>query len=443
MNRTFSRLISLFGSLAILILLALIISFSYNTLPAQRNGSSAYPGPQDLMTTEVVSPEVICDQFFAFRNGLPESQRKLFEEDVQNCINARKSPSPEWKGIPSPETPSTTNYTNRFFSRPAGDGTITESSNSPFHSWFRIINKWTAAMGENRVTVYAGGQAKDATGGINHEDDLSWLGVLNIESVNGNGDYIREESGSYQTPTNGGPVRIVDANGVVLTLVSTRGNTYYFDVARREYLSLEDDSPAIRSLGFGTLIESPIRQMDTDDYQIVNQWFFVDERGRSISILAGGVRDGFEKKGVIVVATLLPGKDIGYVNTNTYVTSYGNSYLRIVDANEQSVIFVSESGSMYEFNTYTMEFGPLPDSKAILMVEPNSILSPLWDTAVVTVMPTFPVTKTPIGYMPAKTKTLTGPTPTRTATRTKTPTPSKTSTQTTTNTGLPTYNPYP
>jgi hypothetical protein len=298
-------------------------------------------------------------------------------------------------------------------------------------------------MGENRVTVYAGGQAKDATGGINLEDDSSWPGVLNIESVNGNGDYIQEESGSYQTPTNGGPVRIVEANGVVLTLVSIRGNTFYFDVARREYLPLKEDTPVIRSLGFGTLIESPMRQIDTDDYQIVNQWFFVDERGRSISILAGGVRDGFEKKGIIVVATLLPGKDIGDVNTNTYVTSYGNSYLRIVDANGQSVIFVSESGSIYEFNTYTMEFGPLPDSKAILMVEPNWILSPLWDTAVVTVMPTFPVTKTPIGYTPTKTKTLTGPTPTRTATRTKTPTPSKTPTQTTTNTGLPTYNPYP
>lgn len=335
------------------------------------------------------------------------------------------SSSPEWKEIPTPEITLATISPSRFFTRPAGDGTITESSNSPFRSWFRISNRWAAAIGKNRVTVYAGGQNKSPAGGIDLEDDLSWPGVLNIETLDENGGYLSEKSGSYPTPTNGGPVRVVDANGFVLTLVSSLGNTFYFDVARREYLSLNDDSPVIRSLGFGQLIESPMRLRDSDGYQIVNHWIFRDENQRSISILAGGVKADFVKIGMVVVATLLPGEDLRDANTIAYISSYGYSYLRIVSANDKEVTIVSESGSIYEFDVHTMEFGSQPDRRAMMMVEPNSIYSGLWKTEVVSILSALSKTSTPTcspKRLPIPLKTLT-PTPTRTV--------------------LPTYDPYP
>ena len=378
MNRETTRLCGLLGRMAILILGIALISFFNHNLPASQTGKSAYPGPQDI-----------------------------------------------WNRIPIPETPLTTNNTIRFFTRIAGDGTITESSNSPFHSWFRISNRWAATIGKNRVTVYAGGQNMSPAGGIDLEDDLSWPGVLNIETVDEEGLYLREKSGSYPTPTNGGPVRIVDANGVVLTLVSTLGKTFYFDVTRREYLPNNDDSSVIRPLGIGTLIESPMRPLDTGGYQIINHWMFRDENQRSISILAGGVRAEFVKIGMVVVATLLPGEDPRNANTITYIRSDGDSYLRIVSANDQEVTFVSESGSIYKFNVHTMEFGSLPDRRAMMMVEPNSIYSRLWETEVVSILSALSKTSTPTSdpeRSPIPQETL-APTPTRTA--------------------LPTYDPYP
>lgn len=441
-----SQPLKLFGGLTIFVLLLLFIAFAVQSIPVQQNTSPAYPGPNDTTGTEyILSTLTICDQAFSFRQGVSELKRNMIEDQYQDCINARTSPSPEWVRKPVPGNPPEENLVILPYSRPAGEGVIIETNFAPFSSAYRISNYWVAEMDGNRTTVYAGGWQKNPAGGEHSEEDLSWPGVLIVSVEDENGDSIPNAGGEFETPTNAGPVRIVDAQGAVLTLVTTGGDTFYFDASSRTYIPpLELDTPVVRKLGLGILTENEIPQFKSDaNYKIINQWNYADPLKGALSILAGGFTDGSEKKGLLVVGVLLPGEDVSAADITTYVPQLPDGNLRIVDLKDQNLVLVSRSGLIYEFDLSSLQFVSIPEGESKSLADAEVLIPLPWETAVVTVMPTFPVTKTLTVHTPTRTRTPIGPTPTRTATRTKTPTPTKTATPTPTRTVLPTYDPYP
>jgi hypothetical protein len=357
----------------------------------------------------------------------------MIEDQYQDCIHARTSPSPERVRKPVADNPPEENLVIIPYNRPAGEGVIIETNFAPFSSSYRISNHWIADMDGNRTTVYAGGRQKDPAGSEHPEDDLSWPGVLIVSVEDENGDSVPHVGGEFETPTHAGPVRIVDAQGGVLTLVTTGGDTFYFDVPSRTYIPFKLDTPVVRKLGLGILTENGIPQFKSDaNYKIINQWTYADPLKGSISILAGGFTDGSEKKGLIVVGVLLPGEDVNAADRVTYIPHLSDGNLRIVDLKDQNLVLVSQSGLIYEFDVNSLQFASIPDGESTSLMDGEVFIPPLWETAVVTAMPTLSITRTPIG-----------PTPTKTSTRTKTPTPTKTSTPTPTRTVLPTYDPYP
>ncbi len=109
---------------------------------------------------------------------------------------------------------------------PAGAGTIIDA---PFPlKGLTSRNQWYEVKDGKSITAYAGaeGYAFDPSQGV----VLVVVETLDFQPVPSAG-------GTYRTPVKAGPVRIVGAEGEVLTLVAEDGTKFLFDVASRRFLS--------------------------------------------------------------------------------------------------------------------------------------------------------------------------------------------------------------
>jgi hypothetical protein len=138
--------------------IGLITWIAMKDLLVQRGSISAYPAPGDTKPSpSSLSPEALCDQWFSYRKGLPEDQRKFIEEDYRNCVKARETPSPVGIYKPLPSTPSIITSASPFLTRKAGIGTIIETDFAPLNSAYKIKNVWRAEINGSHFMVYAGG----------------------------------------------------------------------------------------------------------------------------------------------------------------------------------------------------------------------------------------------------------------------------------------------
>lgn len=108
----------------------------------------------------------------------------------------------------------------------AGVGTIVETGQAPFPSEsYTFENRWYEVKDGRSIVVYAGALAQEPSQGVL----IVVVQTLNYGPVPGAGGY-------YPTPLKAGAVRVVDAEGEVLTLSSESGMDFVFDGASRRWL---------------------------------------------------------------------------------------------------------------------------------------------------------------------------------------------------------------
>mgnify|MGYP005841074065 CR=1 FL=1 len=127
---------------------------------------------------------------------------------------------------------------------PAGAGVISLRP-GPFSPMdYRIENTWyeDTQGGSRRTYIYAGARS----GG---PGDAAQMGVVIVRVLEifllGNETHINTvQHTAYLTPCQGGPVRVVDALGQTLTLLSASGHTFTFDVPSRQFVPPPHASPS-------------------------------------------------------------------------------------------------------------------------------------------------------------------------------------------------------
>jgi hypothetical protein len=190
-------------------------------------------------------------------------------------------------------------------------------------------------------------------------NNLSWQGVLVVAALDANGQTFPKRSGVFWTPQNMCPIRIVDADGTILSLVANDGSSFSFDVGILKYLSKKAGPQIQRATGNGLLIESGITQYHLDDYKFVNQWSS-NANGESIMTLLAGNQTGDPRKGVLVLLVSSPGDSSKVVEEVAYLTDYKDGALRIIDEVGNKITLVSDSGLIYTFDVTHRQFTSLP-----------------------------------------------------------------------------------
>lgn len=119
--------------------------------------------------------------------------------------------------------------------RQAGAGTIIEGGPSPFPALtFAIQNAWYEEVNGRRITVLAGARRGDGASEFPHP----WQSVVivSVQSLDGKTSFPAE-GGVLEAGIKADELRILDARGERLVLLAQNGQTLYFDVPTRQYVS--------------------------------------------------------------------------------------------------------------------------------------------------------------------------------------------------------------
>lgn len=155
------------------------------------------------------------------------------EQAYRDALNQPQPPK-DSAYVPSPNQPL----------EPIPTGILQEFSLLPgWASQYHIANAWQQFTNSNgdRVKVYAGSVADDA---INGQWDTVEQGALVLLEFPSNPNAIWGASTVYTTPTRTGQVSVTSYNGMCLTLASTGGSTYQFDVATRQWSCSVNQQPS-------------------------------------------------------------------------------------------------------------------------------------------------------------------------------------------------------
>jgi hypothetical protein len=361
----------LFFIMAIMLIIGLFIFLSIISFPASQDNTASYPGPVGIVATPtLISPESLCDQWFSYRKGLSVEKRAIAEEEYKNCVNARETPSPVGitKAIPS-APPGGINKIS-LVSRPAGKGTILETSFSPLNSIYRIINQWRGDIDGMQIVVYAGGRRSDAESGDVNE--RSWPGIVVLVVKDSNGNYIDDKGGEFWTPQNVGPVRIVDAISNQLTLVAQNGTSFLFDVTTRQFITEKLTSLISRPMGAGMLVESGYAPYSLADFDFVNYWYFDNKDSSRVVVMAGGEVEN-PKSGTLIIAVSSPSNKSELIKAMAFHTNMSDGNLRIVNADGEKLTLISADDLVYEFDVSSMQFASLPSGSSAISGMPIKV----------------------------------------------------------------------
>jgi hypothetical protein len=414
----------LMGGLLIIIIFTFFI-ISNRSLPLSA-AENPYPEPNTDMIN-FTPTENICDKWYSFFEKLPSDQQAMVQDEYQKCLEAAKTPPSLWQAKPIPNTPTPINVESSIVRRKAENGTIVETGFSLFPSFYLIKNQWYSEQNGKGISVFAGAQRSEPGGEKSFEEPLP--GILIVEVIIGQ-KTLPDEGGVYFTPEKVGPVRIVDAEGMKLTLVAKDGTVFIFDVATRQFIPSKSASPVSRVAGAGEIIESGSAPFPSDGYDIVNYWTESNPEIGVITVMAGAQSNDPKKGSLILLLSSLENKNT-IIEETIFQVPFTNNELRIAEADGEIITLVNEGGSTYKFDVSSRKFVSLPPEITEDIEEIAIINRQVFPMSGPTSTRTFPV-------IPRKTYTKTATlTPTRTRTPTRTPTPSPTIT------ALPTSNPYP
>lgn len=167
----------------------------------------------------------------AFLRKLPPEKQQLILRSIQVCVDSLHVPEPPSHSHPAlltPRQPAPTPHT-ALPHRAAGSGIIVETRQAPVPGpLFLGENQWYETKGNETIAVYAGKDRQDPSQGM--------IVVVVTEAKNPVGSPTASPRATYLTPTKEGSVHITDADGEHLSLRSTSGTTFIFDVASRKFL---------------------------------------------------------------------------------------------------------------------------------------------------------------------------------------------------------------
>ncbi len=228
-----SKLFLLAGFTTILVLAFISASLTSNESASQATGAGA---------SATASPT-------PYYNNYPPGKREAAQREEQ-MISAMETsaalrppvirdPRTE-PNTPDPREPTPirdlalrlTPHPTRIANRPLGAGILVESGMAPFSPLIYLVrNHWYEVVNGKTIVVYAGL--------LTDEPGVSSRGSQGIVIVDNGGQWAR-----FPTPTKAGAVRIVDAKGERLVLLSDSGVTFYFDVPVQRFVSsLTDAAP--------------------------------------------------------------------------------------------------------------------------------------------------------------------------------------------------------
>lgn len=419
----------------------LILYMLLQTRVQPNTNLSSYPPPVDNNVTTTYSPEEICEQWFSYRHALSADKQEFFERRYQDCVSAVKTPVPmdATKLVPTPE--GTNIYPFPFFSRSTGVGTITETDFSNLSSTYKVKNNWSGDVNGEEITIYAGALISDPkTGGYLQPED--WKGILVVQVRDSAGNFLLNKSDQYLAPDGSGMVRIIGAEGSNLVLLVNDGTGYLFNINDRQFELINTEEPYHRFVNWGEIFEKGYNALRLDGYRFENYWMTLTNNDNLLMAFAG-VQEGTDQGIIVVLETT---SDYATILEETmYLIPFPDGIVRIVDATDNELYLVTDSGLVFVFNMDSRSFTQTPpgsNSTAQIITSVDAYLAipiftrtptPTSSTGLVTRTPTRKPTNTPIGAATI--------TPTRTPT--KTPTKTLTKTPTPTITPLPTYNPYP
>ncbi len=153
-----------------------------------------------------------------FRNPINEATKEeIIEEDRLLEEIAEANPPPK-------EDPVAAAPTNDPGDMPVWEEGIFEGSDFPRGSGYEFTTIWQGRRDGTNVRVYAGSLIRDPS-----------VGILLVDLVDPES-WGHTFKGPFEAPISG-PLRIEDAEGMVLVLSGEQGASVRFDVARLSYLS--------------------------------------------------------------------------------------------------------------------------------------------------------------------------------------------------------------
>ncbi|MBN1149044.1 MAG: hypothetical protein JXA78_17430 [Anaerolineales bacterium] len=318
----------------------------------------------------------------------PEMETPSIIANITNTPDQLK-PTP-----PSSSIPTLASDEFSFYNRPAEVGTIIETGYSSLPSTYKVVNQWFAEFDNKKFFAYAGAQVNDpAKGG--KALPKPWPSILILEVTTTDGEQISEENGKYETETNSGQLRIIDANHDEIHLVTREGKVFIFDLKSKTFSVPKSSSIITRQLGEGAIWETGNAPISTNDYTFQNYWYL--EKGSEQVYVFAGVMNADPAQGVLVKYSIKP--EINQTTGLVYFTPVKDGSNRIVDLIDGKLIIITLSGLEYGFSVlegkiYTFDhtkivFTPLDTED---LVEPIPFQEDKFDPFA---SPTITITHTP------------------------------------------------
>lgn len=362
------------GIFILLVCLGITLAFStyllINTLAATPlTDGSPYP-PPGASDTGTQSPESICADLYPSSIDLPPDKLAIEKEDYQRCVDAHTSPVPTNGIQPSPLLPSDSTTVANIPRRRAGAGTIVETSLAPFPSYYLVRNQWYMEEDNRIIRVFAGAQKGDGAVSL----EKPWPGLVAIVvSMPGTNKFISSEGGIYWTPVKDGPVRIIDADGKHLTLLSENGQIFVFDVTSRQFIQQETNISISRPAGSGRIVENGDTPITLRDFIIYNQWY-EEKNGNRITIFAG-IESNNDRQGILVVVTTSLDQQV-LISKEIFEAPLAIGPLRIFDVDGEKLTVIA-GGNIFVFDVGARKYIALPDVPPDTLPLPTSGASTL------------------------------------------------------------------
>jgi len=283
------------------------------------------------------------------------------EKAYQECVEAFQTPTPPRGTKPSPPmTPEPTVLAN-IFQRAAGAGMIVEGDVTSQYLVpamnYVTLNSWRyTETGGKRALVIAGAKKDDSNGYLDISQGVVIVMIMEVI----NDQQVPGSSEVYQTPIKAGPVRIVDANGMQLILVTASGKAFFFNVALRKFVSPDPSSPVRRASGVGTIVETGITPFPIENYAFENQWY-KEVGSQRIAVFAGSEQQNYWQ-GVLIVAVTSSSQPTTPSALETYLTPDQAGPIWIVEAEGERLILATRAGTKFIFDVASRQFVSWPDA---------------------------------------------------------------------------------
>jgi hypothetical protein len=241
--------------------------------------------------------------------------------------------------------------------RPAGGGVIVEAITFWWHPGTTAINAWMLDKEGGTIRIYAGAMTREIkSGGGRLEEPLP--GAIFVEMF----PERKQSRWAYLTPEKVGPVWIVSVDGSLITLASSNGAYFVFDIEKLEYIS-HGTKRATPSIGTdkGTIVQNgtvPYKEFSqyNDEYRFYNHWATKHDNDQILIFAGTDIRKN--PNGMVLVITIHDDESGGYSReAKIYEVPQTHGAVRIVDANGNKVTMVSFEGKPIIFdilsNTFT------------------------------------------------------------------------------------------